>query len=219
MPSAPEKAKRPLAPLKPIDENMPASDDVQPMEISDEENRKIPQESFPLFPAEYGPNGPAFNEQLHVSKLAFFGTSPYIGERTSLSPRFWTKEQAVYYARILFGKNRIFNHKILNFAELEEMPRFLHSIEHIEHALLKGFMRFNHGWNREIILQFYATLYISGELGNTSSWTLEWMTGRERIKCLADQFLAMINLPRCEFEKDREHRCITGEYPKHNSTC
>ena len=33
MPSAPEKAKRPLAPLKPIDENVPASDDVQPMEI------------------------------------------------------------------------------------------------------------------------------------------------------------------------------------------
>ena len=33
MPSAPEKAKRPLAPLKPIDENVPASVDVQPMEI------------------------------------------------------------------------------------------------------------------------------------------------------------------------------------------
>jgi hypothetical protein len=28
MPSAPEKVKRPLVPLKPIDENAPASDDV-----------------------------------------------------------------------------------------------------------------------------------------------------------------------------------------------
>jgi len=84
--------------------------------------------------------------------LAFFGFGPYEGERTSLSPRFWTEEQAVYYARILFGKNRIFNYKILNFAELEGMPYFHHAITHIEHALLKGFMRFNHGWNKEVIL-------------------------------------------------------------------
>jgi hypothetical protein len=158
------------------------------MEINEEELRKNPQESFPLFSAEYGPNGPAFNEQLHSSKLAFFGVSPYEGERTSLSPRFWTEEQAIYYARILFGKHRIFNHKMLNFAKLEEMPYFHNTLHHIEHALIKGFMRFNHGWNKEVILQFYATLYITGEIGNTSTWTLEWMTGRERIKCSADHF-------------------------------
>ena len=75
MPSAPEKAERSLAPLKAIDENVPASKDVQPMEVSDEENRKNPQESFPLFPVVYDPNGPAFNEQLHHSKIAFFGVS------------------------------------------------------------------------------------------------------------------------------------------------
>ena len=40
IPSAPEKAKRPFAPVKPIDENEQASDDVQPMEINDEEYRK-----------------------------------------------------------------------------------------------------------------------------------------------------------------------------------
>ena len=104
-PSTLEKVIRPLAPLKPIDENAPSYDDIQPMEISKEDYRKNPQESFPLFPAEYGPNGPAFNEQLHSSKLAFFGVSPYEGERTSLSLKFWTKEQVVYYARIQFGKN------------------------------------------------------------------------------------------------------------------
>ena len=32
------------------------------------------------------------------------------------------------------------------------------------------------------------------------------MTGRERIKCSAYHFLALINLPQCEFENDREHR-------------
>ena len=67
-------------------------------------------------------------------------------------------------------------------------------------------MCFSQGRNREIILQFYATLYISGELGNTSTWILKWMTGREKIKCSTYQFLAMMNPPRREFEKDREHR-------------
>ena len=47
-PSAPEKLKRPLAPLKPIDEHLPASDDIRSMEMSDEENMKNPQETFPL---------------------------------------------------------------------------------------------------------------------------------------------------------------------------
>ena len=78
-----------------------------------------------------------------------------------LLPGFWTEEQAMSYARVLFDKNQIFNHNILNFAELKEVPCFHHAIKHIEHALLKGFMHFNHGWNREI-LPFYAH-YISQE--------------------------------------------------------
>ena len=65
MPSSLEEVIRTSAPLKPIDENAPVSEDVQPMETSKEEYRKNSQESFLLFPAEYGPNGPAFNEQLH----------------------------------------------------------------------------------------------------------------------------------------------------------
>ena len=94
---------------------MPAPDDVRTHSMADGEPLRNPLETFPLFPIDDGPNGPAFNEQFHHSKLAFFGTSPYDGERTSMSPRFWTKEQAVYYARILYGKNRIFKHKIMDF--------------------------------------------------------------------------------------------------------
>ena len=75
-------------------------------------------------------------------------------------------------------------------------------------------MRFNHGWSKEVILQFCAMLYISEDLGDTSSWTLEWMTSRERIKCSADEFLALINNPCCEYEKDREHMLHYWEVSK-----
>ena len=108
---------------------MQAPDDIRIRNMSEEEQLRNPLETFPLFPVEDGLNGPAFNEQFHLLKLAFFGTSPYDGERTSLSPRFWTKEQSVYYARILYEKNRIFKHKILDFAELESLPCFHHIIE------------------------------------------------------------------------------------------
>jgi hypothetical protein len=100
MPSTSEKDIVPHVPIQPSDENASAANDVQPMEISTKVYRKNPQESFPLFSSEYGPNGPAFNEQLNSSKLAFFSVSPYEGERTSLSSRFWTEEQAIYYAWI-----------------------------------------------------------------------------------------------------------------------
>jgi hypothetical protein len=167
-PSVLAKARNLCAPLKPINEDLSDADDVQAQLMADEELRN-PLETFPLFPVEDGPNGLAFNEQLHNSKLAFFWTSPYEGEPTSLSPRFWTKEQTVYYARILFCKNCIFKHKILDFAELERLPCFHQTIEQIEQVFLKGFLHFNHGWNHEVILQFYATLYISGDIADSST--------------------------------------------------
>ena len=158
-----------------------------------------------MFPVEYGTNGPAFNEQLHLSKLSFFGTSPYEGEKTSMSSRFWTKEQAVYYAHIRFCKNHIFKHKILDFAEPKSLPCFHHTVEEIEHVFVKSSLLFNHGWNQEVIFQFFITLYISGNLVDSSTWVLECMNEDEKIKCSADQFLALLNLPRCEFDANHEH--------------
>jgi hypothetical protein len=56
-------------------------------------------------------------------------------------------------------------------------------------------MRFTHGWNREIILQFYATLYISSDEGDMQTWMLEWMTKEDKISCSAEKFLSYLNLP------------------------
>lgn len=71
---------------------------------------------------------------------------------------------------------------------MENIPCYHEAIERIENGFLKDFMRFNHGWNREIILQFYATLYISGDEGEMQTWLLEWMTEEDKISCSADKF-------------------------------
>jgi hypothetical protein len=41
---------------------------------------------------------------------------------------------------------------------------------------LASVFAFEHPWNREIILQFYETLYISGDASDSSKWIMEWMT-------------------------------------------
>lgn len=178
----------PRPPLKFIEEELPAQDDIRSHPATKEDSLRNLLETFPLFPAEDGPRGPKFIEQDHRSKLAFFGTIPYEGERIALSFRFRMKEHAIYYARILYYKNRIFKHKVLDFVEIEQIPCFHQTIERIEQAFLKGFPYFNHGWNREIILQFYATLYISGDEGEMQTWLLEWMTEEDKISCSADKF-------------------------------
>jgi hypothetical protein len=100
-----------------------ATDEAVPTAVQlDEESVINPLETFSLFPIEDGLRGPKFIEAIHMEKLKFFKESPYNGECTSLSPRFWTKEQAIYYARILYLKNIIFAHKYLDFAKMERIP-------------------------------------------------------------------------------------------------
>ena len=63
------------------------------------------------------------------------------------------------------------------------------------------FLGYQHPWNREIILQFYATLYISGDESNSTKWIMEWMTEGKRIKCFATDFVSHFHFPRFEHGK------------------
>ena len=47
---------------------------------------------------------------------------------------------------------------------------------------------------------------MTGDLTDSRTWILEWMSGEQRIKCSADQFLTLLNLPRCDFDANSEHR-------------
>ena len=49
-------------------------------------------------------------------------------------------------------------------------------LQDIEDFGLTHVLGYQHPWNRDIILQFYATLYISGDESYSTQWIMEWMT-------------------------------------------
>ena len=82
---------------------------------------------------------------------------------------------------------------------------------------------YQHPWNREIILQFYATLYISGDRSDSTKWIMEWMTEGKGVKCSAMDFIYHFHFPRFEHGKteirvhnidaisDEDFRCTMDE--------
>src|ERR1043165_8909487 len=74
---------------------------------------------LPLFQPNVPCGSPCFVQREH--KPAFFGVdrpSPYELPRTSASLRFWTQEQAIYYAQVLMNKEKIIQHSYM------DMPSF-----------------------------------------------------------------------------------------------
>jgi hypothetical protein len=50
-------------------------------------------------------------------------------------------------------------------------------------------------WNEELLLQFYATLHISGYHKDIKTWTLHWMTGDVHHEATTQDLLELTNLP------------------------
>lgn len=165
--------------------------------LSPEEVLKYPnpREELPLFSSKAGAKGPLFNRNAHPK---FFQDSPYDGPRTLESPRFWTKEQAIYYSRVLYESKKIFPHEYLNIPAMWNIGCFNQLLQALDDFCLTKVFEFEHPWNREIILQFYATLYISGDESDSSKWIMEWMTEGKRIKCTSTDFVSHFHFPRFE---------------------
>src|ERR1041385_4340634 len=51
-------------------------------------------------------------------------------------------------------------------------------------------------FNSELIKQFYATLYVSGNLDDTDTWILEWMIQGKVFRMHSHEFMEIINIPR-----------------------
>ena len=56
----------------------------------------------------------------------------------------------------------------------------------------------NAGFNPEVIKQFYATLYVSGNPRQPETWKFDYMIQGQDFHLTVDELLALINLPRFE---------------------
>ena len=163
--------------------------------VEDELKYPNPHEQLPLVSTGVGVKGPLFNQNTHP---LFFQESPYNKPRTSESPRFWTQEQATYYSRILYDSLKIFPHEFPDIAAMKNIGCFNQVLQDIEDFGLTHVFAYQHPWNREIILQFYATLYIFGDESDSTKLIMEWMTDGKRIKCSAIDFVSHFHFPRFE---------------------
>lgn len=71
----------------------------------------------------------------------------------------------------------------------------------IEDFGLTHVFAFQHPWNREIKLQFYATLYISGDESDCTKWIMEWITEGKHRKYSAIDFVSHFHFPQFEHGK------------------
>ena len=73
---------------------------------------------------------------------------------------------------------------------------FQNVLETIENQNLTRLFALSTPFNSELIKQFYATLYVSGEANDPSSWTLEWMIQGKVFRMSSVEFMEIVNIPR-----------------------
>src|SRR3954469_24722214 len=73
---------------------------------------------------------------------------------------------------------------------------FQNIMETIEAQNLTGLFAMETPFNSELIKQFYATLYVSGNLDDTSTWMLEWMIQGQVFRMNSQEFMEIVNIPR-----------------------
>src|ERR1041384_5195837 len=68
-------------------------------------------------------------------------------------------------------------------------------METIEAHNLNGLFAMETPFNSELIKQFYATLYVSGNPDDTSTWLLEWMIQGQVFRMNSQEFMEIVNIP------------------------
>ncbi|KAI5022305.1 hypothetical protein ZWY2020_059035 [Hordeum vulgare] len=101
-------------------------------------------------------------ESLFEERMFFIGENPYDKPRIR-HLKFWTRTQLNYYASVLCGRSKIFQHRHIPHVGLEEISCLTPVLNALHEAGLLPMCSDICDWNSELILQFYATLHISGD--------------------------------------------------------
>src|SRR5215216_7752453 len=94
-----------------------------------------------------------------------------------------------YYSSLLFNKDKLFDHEQIPHVDMESLPCFTPVLSVLHDAGLLSFYCDISDWNEELILQFYATLHITGNVEDVNSWVVDWMTENTHYKAPASELL------------------------------
>ncbi|RLN34650.1 hypothetical protein C2845_PM03G31150 [Panicum miliaceum] len=146
---------------------------------------------------------------------------PYSELMIARDPRFWTPFQQDFYTTVILKKSKI-THEA-QYVDWEYMPRKNDSIfDQVRAACaekrIKHLMAFKHSWNKEIIAQFYATVYFGYHQNERAMF---WMIEEVRYHITFPAFVSLfrlgdedINYPKLHDEGVLETKDMHFMYPK-----
>src|SRR3954468_1341347 len=81
--------------------------------------------------------------------------------------------------------------------DMEDIACFNNTLQDLFHAKLLQFCSECIHWNDELVFQFYATLYVSGNPMDINTWVLEWMTEHQHYTISVPEAIAILEFPIC----------------------
>src|SRR3954466_2520348 len=138
-----------------------------------------PKQKQPFFRDLEAGDTPSFDASDFFNAMSFFQEgiqNPYHYAPPRKLLRFWTTTQKNDYASVLYKQNKLFPHKHIPHMDMEDIPCYDTVLQDLHQAKLLQFCSECIHWNEELVLQFYANLYVSGDPLNITTWILECMT-------------------------------------------
>ena len=150
--------------------------------------------------------------------MFFTDYNPYDSARLRRK-RFWTASQANFYSSLLFNKDKVFDHEHIPHVGIESLPCFSPVLSVLHDVGLLNVCLDIVDWNEELILQFYATLHITGDADDVNSWVLDWMTENTHYKAPASELLHALPISpppegaRCMYQEPEltDHYIVTPQ--------
>ncbi|KAK3118826.1 hypothetical protein QOZ80_9BG0708740 [Eleusine coracana subsp. coracana] len=130
----------------------------------------------------------------------------YAHDKEAVDPRFHAHFHADWYrSTYLRMKNPVVESKWLdwNYMKSKKHPLFNQILAAFKYHGLKTFLTFNYSWNKEIISQFFSTVFFENDK------SMVWMTNGTKYSCTLNQFASMIGLKSSRKEK---HKIHSGSY-------
>lgn len=113
-------------------------------------------------------------------------------------------QQQIYYSQVLLDKKRLFPHKCIDLVEMQLLKCFEPVLNTFNSMGLMNVVNFHQDWNEELVLQFYATLFIFVDPKDSTTWVLDWMMQDTHCKYSATEFMSHFNFRRPENKEEEQ---------------